>query len=281
MLKRYSQEDFYLLEDVAFDRMHPTSAPMFLWGAFAFGSLINGIFIYGVYGADNPLNSKWSIFATVCIVSLVIQFIFTLLFSKESISYKFQKSQSLFNSVVAVKMSLDTYVFLIVFSEAEYFPDHIFLYTLFLCIGGILYMVISTMRGIKRVQQGHFREGGKGLYNFSESKTYVSLPIIFGATMMGGAIARTLSDSASLLAQAGVVYFFLFSAVVLQYTIAFAIPEFFLVTYGKFRFESFHVPRPKPALKDTPREVIMAKNPSQRGKASKKGNPKKARRKKK
>ncbi|WLR42815.1 hypothetical protein LC087_00800 [Bacillus carboniphilus] len=281
MLKQCQEEDFYQLKSVARSRLNPIRASSFLWVVSFFSGVMTSVIAFAVYGADYPISNFWNNFANISIIVLALQFSIALFYSKQTISFRFQNTQSIFVSLFAIKMSLDMYLAITVFSQNDFIPNYFIPTAIVLCIGGLILMVISTIRGIKRVQQGQFRQGGKGLYNLSESKTYVSLPIIFGVTMMGGAIARTLSDSASLLAQSASVYFTLLLAVILQYTIAFAIPEFFLVTYGKFRFESFYVPMPKPELKDTPREVIMAKNPAQRGKASKKGNQKKAKKKKK
>lgn len=281
MLKHCKEEDFYQLRSVATGRLHPVRTISFLWAAFFFSAIITSLVAIGVYGSDYHLIPSSLLFANICTASLIIQLIITFFYSKETNAYRFQKAQSIFLSFIAFKMSLDTYVGFIIISDADYIPDYIRSTALALCIGGLFYLIISTLRGIKRVQQGEFHEDGNGLYNFKQSKTFYSIPIIFGATMIGGAIARTLSNSPSELAQAGSVYFILFLAVILQYTIAFALPEFFLLTYCKFRFESFHVPMPRRRLKEAPRETVMAKKQAQQVKASKKGKQKKARSKKK
>ncbi|MDQ0272731.1 hypothetical protein [Cytobacillus purgationiresistens] len=275
MLKQCNEEDFYQLRSVARGRLRPPKVLSFSWGAFFFSGAMTSVVALGVYGSDYRLLSSWLLLANICIAILIVQFIITLFFTKESNAYRFQKVQSVFLSIIAFKLSLDMYVSFIVFSEAEYIPDYLRPAAFILCMGGLIYLVLSTIRGIKRVQQGEFRQDGKGLYNIKQSKTFYSLPIIFGATMMAGVIARTLSESSSTLGQSAAVFFILFLAVVLQYALAFALPEFFLLTYCKFRFESFHVPMPSRPLKETPRETLMAKKQAQQVKTSKKGNQKK------
>lgn len=281
MLKQCKEEDFYQLRSVATGRLRPNKASSFLWTTFFISLLTNGIVIWGVYGTDYHLRPSWLLFANICLASLIIQLIIALFYSKETMAYRFQKAQSIFLSIAAFKMSIDMYASMTIISEGDIYPSHIKSTGFALFMGGLIYLIISTLRGIKRVQQGEFREGGKGLYDFKQSKASVSLPIIFGATMMGGSIARTLSNSTSEFAQVGAVYFGLLLAVILQYTMAFALPEFFLLTYCKLKFEFFHIQMPRRPLKETPRETLMAKKQAQQVKASKKGNQKKARSKKK
>ncbi|MDQ0272734.1 hypothetical protein [Cytobacillus purgationiresistens] len=171
-------------------------------------------------------------------------------------------------SIIAFKVSLDFYSVFFVYTVADYFPNYLLSISIILLIGGLIYLALSTIRAIKRVKKGAFREEGTGLYGFSQSKSYVSLPIIFGATMMGGAIARTLGESSNTLAQSATLYKMLFFTVLIQFAIAFALPEFQLVTYCKYRFESYNLKKPKGPLKETPRERLMAKKNDQQVKAS-------------
>lgn len=246
MLKQCNEEDFYLLKVVAAGRLRPDRISGFFWITFIFSGLMTGIVTLGIYAPGSYVtNFLWIIAANIGIVLLAIHFIVALFFTKIKYTYRFQKIQSVFLSIFALKFSLDVYAAFLMFSEVKYAPDYLQPTALILCIGGLVYLVLSTIRGIKRVQKGEFSKDGHGLYNFKQSKAHVSLPIIFGATFLGGAIARTLSDSPSTLGQIGSLYFFLFLSVVLQYTIAFAWPEFFLVTYCKFKFESFQIEMPK------------------------------------
>jgi hypothetical protein len=245
MLKECKDEDFYQLKSVAAGRLRPGRISSFFWATFFFSGAATSVVSLGIYSSDYALKPFWLIFANTVVVIFIIQFLVALFFSTVNNAYRFQRIQSVFLSIFALKMSLDGYAAFIIFTEADYIPSYVRPTAFILCIGGLVYLVLSTFRGMKRVQKGEFREDGRGLYNFKQSKAYVSLPIIFGATFLGGAIARTLSDSQSIHGQIGSVYFILFLAVVLQYTIAFAWPEFFLVTYCKFRFESFQIPMTK------------------------------------
>jgi hypothetical protein len=245
MLKQCNEEDFDQIKSVAESRLCPERISSFFWATFMFNVFMTSVVAVAIYGSDFALEPIWFVFANTVIALFIVQFLVALFFSKLKNAYRFQRIQSVFLSILSLKMSLDMYAPFILFSEADYIPNYLRPTAFILCMGGLIYLVLSTFRGMKRVQKGELREDGNGLYNFKESKGYVSLPIIFGATFLGGAITRTLSESESILGQTGSVYFFLFLCVALQYTIAFAWPEFFLITYCKFRFESFQVPMSK------------------------------------
>ncbi|ADU31782.1 hypothetical protein [Evansella cellulosilytica] len=114
---------------------------------------------------------------------------------------------------------------------------------LMVILGGVVFLLFSIARSIKRVKQGHFRHGGKGLYNFKQSKGYVSLPIIFTASMIGGLVGRASFETS--FGELTELLFFIVVTVVIQYGIAMAWPEFLLIAYCKCRFPSFIVPEEK------------------------------------
>ncbi|NMD71538.1 hypothetical protein HHO41_14640 [Bacillus sp. DNRA2] len=250
MLKDCVEEDFYEIKMVTCGRLKPNSIPGFFWATFIFSGLYTAVMSFGTGYSSYVTNPIWPIIVKISTALLVIQLIVAIVFTKEEISYRFQKFQSILLTVISLKFSLEGYVLFYQFCEDRQAPSYLTSITTLLVIGGIIYLVYSTIRGIKRVKRGEFRKGGKGLYNFAQSKGQISLPIIFGVTMIAGTIIRSLSDPSVLFGPLIQLYFFLFLFVVLQYAIAFAWPEFFLFTYCKFRFESFIIPMPKRPLED-------------------------------
>ncbi len=245
MLKRCEEEDFYQIRMVALDRLSPDAIPVFFWATFIISGIMTAVVNFGSEYSIYINNPIWPSIINIYTVFLIFHFIIALFFSFEKNYYKYQKLQSVLLSIISLKFSFEIYPFYFLICEDKQAPSYLTNTAFILAFGGIAYLVISTIRGIKEVQKGEFRKGGKGLYNFKQSKGYVSLPIIFGTTMIGGAVARGLSDSASTFGIVVGLYFFLFLCIALQYTIAFAWPEFFLLTYCKFRFESFQIPMPK------------------------------------
>ncbi|WP_257349848.1 hypothetical protein [Pseudalkalibacillus decolorationis] len=250
MLKQCSEEDFYKIDIVSIDRLSPDRIPVFFWAAFIISGIMTAVVNFGSGYSIYVNNPIWPIIVKVLIAFLVIQFIVAVFFTSEKNYYKYQKLQCVLLSIFSLKLSVDIYPVYFLLCEDRDAPNFMTTTAIFLALGGLIYLIISTIRGIKRVQKGELRKDGRGLYNFKQSKAHVSLPIIFGATMLGGAIVRTLSNTPNNFGTMIELFFFLFLCVSLQYAIAFAWPEFFLLTYCKFRFESFHVPMPN-RLKDS------------------------------
>jgi hypothetical protein len=245
MLKKCVEEDFYQIKAVAAGLLRPDRISGFFWITFIFSGIITGIVTLGIYGSGSYVtNPFWVAAVNISIVLLIIQFLVTLFYTNEIMAYRFQKIQSVISSFISLKSSIETYTVFLMFSEARYAPDYLQSTAFILCIGGLICLVFSTFRGMKRVQKGEFRKGGRGLYNFNQPKAYVSLPIIFGVIFMFGSM-ETLSASSSTFGQIAFLYVFLLFCVLLQYAVAFVWPEFFLLTYCKFRFESFQIPMTK------------------------------------
>ncbi|MBL5766993.1 hypothetical protein B5V88_07525 [Heyndrickxia sporothermodurans] len=251
MLKECVEDDFYELRMVAVDRLSPDGISVFFWGAFAISAVVTSVLDLGIFGSSHHVTSIfWVIIANVSIVLLITQLLFTFLYSKEKYAYRFQRLQSILLSIISLKTSTEFYLALLIFCMGKNVPNNIRTTAIILCIGGLIYLIVSTIRGIQRVRKGEFRKGGKGLYNFAQSKAQISFPIVFGVTMLGGSIFKVLSDSSVSFGPLLQLYFFLLLCVVFQYAVAFAWPEFFLLTYCKFRFDSFIIPMPKRPIKE-------------------------------
>ena len=236
MLNKCKEEDFYQIKSAALDRLSPENVSGFFWGGLVL-SLVMTIISFANVG--NEVSTFMAIMVSISLLLFFIQLFFTLLFTFKGVAYRLQRLLSAILSFIGFKISIDTYQAFFGVSETKYSPDFIKNAGIFLFLGGIILLVISTFRAIKRVKQGELREDGKGLYDFKNSKGFASLPIIYGVTMLGGAAGRSFSDMSTDVT----ALIFLFFAVILQYSVALALPEFFLLTYCKFRFESFKVKR--------------------------------------
>lgn len=88
------------------------------------------------------------------------------------------------------------------------------------------------------MEQGELKKEGEGLYNFKESQNLLIGPGIFGLVMIAGSLSRAVSNMDGSIS----MFYVLLLCIILQYSMAIAIPEFVLVIYGKFKFKSFIVP---------------------------------------
>ncbi|MFA9559945.1 hypothetical protein ACERII_21775 [Evansella sp. AB-rgal1] len=238
MFRDLKEDSFEQLKDVAYDRTHPGNIIVFLWGALVISSVIFAFTFLGS-GSDNVSSPIWEDVLTVSRILLIIQFICTLLFSLPKIAYSFQRIQILFVCIVSLKVSLEFYLGFFLLRADRNLPENMDQWGLFAILGGIVILVLSIIRALARVRKGHFTLGGKGLYHFQQSKGYVSLPIIFTASVFGGIFGRIHFETAT--GQLFEVLMFLLLAIVIQYIIAMVWPEFLLISYCKFRFSSFIV----------------------------------------
>jgi hypothetical protein len=242
MDKNYNEADFFKIKEAAYDRLRPDGISVWFWASLVLSSIMTLIPYYVLtksgFNGSPFLNKAMDIAKILLFIQLGLAIFFTI----EPIAYSLQKLQSIIVSIVVIKVSLDMYIFYFTVTETTFgTPDYFTKTGLILMAGGFVFLALSTFRASKRVKQGELRKEGKGLYNFQTSKGYVSLPIIFAATMIVGAFVRSFSDAADSFG----MFFILLLCVVLQYGIAMAWPEFLLLTYCKFKFESFIVPRRK------------------------------------
>ena len=57
----------------------------------------------------------------------------------------------------------------------------------------------SLVRGIKRVKQGHFREGGNGLYDFKKSNGYISFVGVYSAVILATILCKVVNNYGNIL----------------------------------------------------------------------------------
>lgn len=150
-----------------------------------------------------------------------------------------------FLCIVIFKLSVEGYIVFFAVYEDRFSPPYVVELAITFIVGGLIFFIYSVFRAVKRVKNGHFQRRQKGLLNFSESKSYVGLPIIFGTIMTAGAFTRILVDSFHPFASMLELYFILIMLAILQFGIALAWPEFWLLAYCKHKFKSFKMVSPK------------------------------------
>ncbi|WP_186580192.1 hypothetical protein [Aquibacillus kalidii] len=229
-----SIKNVYLLEEVAYGRLSPKGIISFFWGATIF-SLFLTIISFRALNVES-IEPIWSLAAKVNIIVLGIQILITLLFSNQRLSYKLQKLQLILGVVTAFKFSIEFYLIFFLQSAYKNAPSFIFFVGAISFIGGILFLLLSVIRGAIRLKQGHFKKGGSGLYNFKESKPYVSIPIIFAFSIMGGLIGKASASFSDI----GLLAILLITSIFLQFAVAMALPELILLAYCKFKYKSFN-----------------------------------------
>lgn len=245
MLNKYEEKDFLKLKEVSTERLLPSNISVGLIGALFLSAAINGVLLYAVLYSSYINNPIWDFVLPICISLFIIQSIITLFFFNQKRAFAYQNFQSIFVCIVTFKVSVEGYIVYFAILEDRFAPSYFGLFAIIFLVSGLMFLILSILRAVKRVRDGHFRKGQKGLLDFKDSKSYVSLPIIFGATITGGAFMRMLSNSYHPLSSMLEIYFILSLMALLQFAIAVAWPEFFLLAYCKHRFKTFKANPPK------------------------------------
>ena len=240
MARKISIDDVYELRQIGLNRLHPRRTPLFLWGALLFALILNGGTLLGIFNEVYMASVNWHKVANIIIILLSVQGFGTLFFQNRHAIYQFQKLHAIWLCLVAYKLPVDLYLFYFFITDSSDFPTEKHLLGLYLLVGGLLLTIACTIYGFGRIRKGCFREGGKLLYNFQQSKGAVSFPLMFAVASMGGWIGR---HSVNQISAEWHTYIFLFLCVSLHYLIAMAWPEFVLLAYCKFRFKEFILPK--------------------------------------
>ncbi|THF73928.1 hypothetical protein [Cohnella fermenti] len=257
MLHRTSEEDYFELNGIAKTRLHPVRMKTFFVAVLFFEAIMFGVTLFAMNVSEyitRPIWPKinaldWSIF--------VIQLILTLVFLRTRIAYQHQKIQATFLSAVTFLMSVSVYIPFFVMWEDSRTPVYVAHMGVISLLLGLVILVYCTYRSMIRVQKGMFRKGGRLLYDFQNKVGTVKVPLIGACVILAGSFARYASSegvSSEMFQPLG----YLFICIVLQYTLSIVMPEFFLLTYCKFRFESFLIQAPPELniqVKASPKEI--------------------------
>lgn len=241
MLDKYTESDFIKIKDAAFDRLRPNNVPIFFVGTLVFSGVMLAVSKFA-FSYSNKISPEFSTIISISTAAVIVHLLIAILFLFEKIAYKFQKLLAISICIVSFMASLETYQIYFLLCDDRNAPSFMTTLGLSLMAGGILFLVLSLIRAIKRVGKGEFRREGRGLFNMSDSKGYASLPFLFGIAMIAGTLPKIFSDNSTYLSIE--LYFALFLCFIIQYGIAAAWPEFFLLVHCKRKFDSFHVPMP-------------------------------------
>lgn len=242
MLRKTTIEDFTQLKYIAENRLSPDGISIFFFGAVVFSLVMTTVSALAIKLRMNELHPDLSVLANVAIGIWLLQLAATLFFISMNNSFKYQRLQSVVLTVVAIKFSIDMFFLFLVCTEVLTPLRYMTRLGIYIFVGGLVYLLICTIRGIIRVRSGYFRRDGKMFYDFKDRRTkiFVGIPFLYVAFMIGWTITRHSITFSGPSADSG-LYFALLIGLTLQYGMAMAIPEFFLLTYCKFRFTDFHV----------------------------------------
>ena len=112
-VKEIERADLYQLYVNALDRLRPDAMAGWLIASNLYGAIILGTVLLGIFKNEQLNNAMWHAVAMIATIFYIIQIIVMIFFFSIKNSYKYQKFLSLWVSVVATKMSVDSYLSLI------------------------------------------------------------------------------------------------------------------------------------------------------------------------
>lgn len=240
-MKEYNETYFDHIYNAAAGRLRPDGISGFFLATFLVGlisTVVSALAVKHSFITVEPYIQSLVDFAQSF---LIFHLIVTVLFFINRLAFKFQKIQALLLSIFGLKLSLDFYLPFYAIGAVRGVEDIVLTAGTILLAGGLLLLLLMMVRSVNLVKKGELQKGGGGFFgNKKQKNAYVSIPIIFGVTMIAGVLARSLGD----ISMVGTVLLILFFAVFLQYAMTFALPEFLLLTYCKFRFEKFNIDPP-------------------------------------
>lgn len=241
-MKKLDINDWYVLRRVANNRLNPDSISAWFLATSLFSGLVLIIALYGLFKGVFLNKLFWTPIVIVLGVGFILQLLIFKYFSTFKNMYNKQKFQVVCLSIVGTKISIDGYLLFFMSADENMLLPSIINAAILALIGGLILIIISTIRGIHRAKNGFFREGKNGLYDFKNSKNYISFYGIYSLVIIINLIVKAVSMN-GMIDYSLIIY--LIILVILQYSISLAIPEFYLLTYCKFRYKEFNVAVPK------------------------------------
>lgn len=238
-MNNLKSDSWYELKKVAQTRLGPNEISGWFAASLIYSLLILGASIFALVQGEYLNKEFWKPIVIVAGVLFIIQVIIGVFFSNIRNVYNHQKIEAICLSITATKLSIDGYLFFFMLADENMIEKSLINIFILAVLAGIILMIISTIRGIKRVKQGHFREGRNGLYDFKNSKGYISFLGIYSAVILATILFRTFNSYGNNIMKVTII---LIPLLVVQYAVSLAIPEFYLLTYCKFKYDEFIIP---------------------------------------
>ncbi|EIT85979.1 hypothetical protein A374_09089 [Fictibacillus macauensis ZFHKF-1] len=242
MSNNYNEIDLEYLKKVARGRLHPRRVVYY----YLFTSLFG---FFGFLSSAELSGLFWECLFYIEMGALVFQVVSGILFLCTPLKFKLQKLLHIFCITYLVKMAIDAYIVLFVFT-AEKNTSFIFLVLdLISLVGGIVFIIYCVKRAWRQVGQGAFKIDGPGLYDYKPNDKLTKIAQIGGgAVLLVGIFSRHASESNNIYIYSLWLFGLLLLMSVVPVFVGLAMPESILLLYCKSRFPSFLVTSKDPML---------------------------------
>ncbi|XID94302.1 hypothetical protein ACF3MZ_07195 [Paenibacillaceae bacterium WGS1546] len=241
MLRDCKEEQFEELKAVAYTRLSPNRIILAFISAFVYSGVTTAVMAFALSYSTTITSAYWPLIQKFDLVLLIVQSLFVLFFALPRHDYRFQKLQSIVLCLVFFKLSVDGYKIYFLTLEDRNSPNELFATGITILVGGLLLLVLATFRAIRLVEQGKLTQDGSYLYPVSK-ETATRITVILIVIMVIAHIVGRLLGNLNPDVLGPVSLLVIIS--ILQYGMAIAWPEFFLIAYAKLKFPGFILKMP-------------------------------------
>ncbi|KAA0548510.1 hypothetical protein FZW96_08030 [Bacillus sp. BGMRC 2118] len=241
MLSQYNEENFAILQQTAQARLRPDNISGWFLVTFIYSTIMLITAAFAVM--TTPLfDTNWFLVPFFAAISWLVHLVLMLVFISERVAYKLQRLQAVALCFIAGKLSIEGYMIYFLICADQDADLYMYVVGLVLLAGGFLLMIVSTIRAFRAVRRGDLREDGNGLFQYTSRWLLSVVTAVIALIFISNYVVRFLPVEVTNASFGAYFGLFLFAGI--QYLMAMATSEFFLLTYCKFRYHSFIVEPP-------------------------------------
>jgi hypothetical protein len=178
------------------------------------------------------------------LISFIVHLFILAFFLYPKFAYKFQRIQAILASIIALKLSVEGYTIIFLVADDRNLASYMYFPLFSAIIIGLIFTITDTLKVVRRIKEGKLRADGEEIFNYKRSKFSIYLRVIIMILIIIGTLIVQLNDPTA--DRVNMQFYSGFIIMMfLHYTLALGLPEFFIVTYCKFRFTSFIIHAPK------------------------------------
>lgn len=215
---------------------HPYNMTSFFIVGLFVGFIFTGIPMIYINFIDNSAPFLLVVMSRMFLILFIIQILIVGVFIRAKRAIKYQKIQSIIMPFYTFKFSVDLFLlYIFVCYDSGILNRNYYLIGLAALVIGLIIMIVSVSLGFRKVQQGHLKKGGRGLFSFKDS---LYVPPTLGIALLAGSIPNLIAGYAYEDMLSAVIALTCF--VVIYFTLSYYIQQLILLAYCKNRFSTFN-----------------------------------------
>jgi hypothetical protein len=242
MLRGVNEGNFRELREVSYYRLSPERIFVGFIGAFVFSGVMSAVTAFALDYSTTITGAYWPLIQKIDLGLLLLQFLALVFFAFPGQIYRFQKLQSVILCLVTLKLSIDGYKMYFLSLDDRNSSENLLTIGKYVIVGGLILLVITTLRAMVMARMGKLTQDGSYLYPVSRRTAWIIAIILLAVLFISFILGRGEYGGDAYRNWGPVPLLVIFS--ILQYALAIAWPEFFLLAYAKLKFSGFALERP-------------------------------------